>query len=203
MAKLPVLTEKQRLILSIAVISVGTLGLGTVWGFGFKEGRLLDKDIRATRVSLAGALHSLDGLEDLRRQHASAAERTRRLGQLLPDRPDLERVYEILQEAERLAGKSGASAEFTLLAGKPFEDKSRAKKAGAQALAYEEISLELTASGTWAGFVSFLDSLEHSDRLIAVKSFKTSGADNNNPLLYTYKIVVSDSTLKPPPGAPK
>lgn len=199
--QLPAMTEKQRLLLSVGLIALVSVALGVFWGFGLKEQGALGRELEADRVGVQAARKELDGLEELRRLHRESGARGLQLAEALPAHPDLEHVYGILEEAERLAGKAGSGAEFTLLGGKRIEDKAKGVKKPAT-LPYEEIPLELTAEGSWAGFVSFLDSLEHADRLMSVKAFKTTNPSKTNPLLYEYKITLLVYMLKQQPAAP-
>lgn len=203
MARLTVLTEKQRLLISVGVVAVGTVGLGLWWGLGFRASQALEKEVGTLRKSLATAQAAFEKLDDLRREMRDAAEEKRRLAQLLPDQPDLERFMEILKAVEGQAGRlPSGEIDFTLTGGKFIEERLRAgARKTAVNPAYDEWTVELTASGSWTGFISFIDGLEHADRLVAIKSFKTKEPSKKVPHYYEFQLALGVYVLKPPPPA--
>ena len=199
---LPALNEKQRLLVSVAVIVVGSGILGTVWGLGFRESRALDREVASLRSSLQASEQKLAGLEDLRRRVREGAPEARALALLLPDRPDLEPFLETLPAVEAQAGHTPeGEIDFSILTGKAADEKSSKGKKPVANQPYEETTVELTAAGSWAGFVSFLDGLEHASRLVQVRSFRATEPDKANPLLYKYRILLGIYSLRPPAAA--
>ena len=181
------MSETQRLITSVAVI-VGVGGtLAVFWILGLKEAGALSKDVGSAKAALKAAQKTLDDFPDLQRRQRETLSEDRRLSQLLPDQAALDQAYELLGAIEEQAGKSGNEPEFTLSKGKAVIKPAQGKP-GPQNV--EEFTVELEALGTWGGFVSFLDGVEHADRLMTVKSFKTTGNDKTTGLP-TYKIVLS------------
>lgn len=203
MPAMPRMNEKQRLILSVVVIIVGILGLGALWAWGLLKAGTLGEELEKNRQALAVAEKSLASLEEKQRKSRDRAELERRLLQRLPDQKELERVYDVLEEIERQAGQVAGGIAFTFREGKILEDKGKGKKAGPPQ-DFEEILLEVDSFGTWAGFVSFLDGVEHADRLIAVKSFTSSKDDNKDGMSSGFKVLLAVYVLKEPaPEKPK
>lgn len=197
------MSEKQRLAASIGAFAVGGVALALLWAWGLKQTGALNAEIATALAEMKSANKELGDLETLEREFRDRGGQERRLVRMLPDVRDLERVYEVLEEVERQAGQSRDGIDFTLLAGKVVEAKASAGKGGAaKPKDYEEVLLELTASGSWAGYVSFLDGVEHADRLMVVKAFKAVEPDQNNPAFYQYKILLALYVLKVP-EAPK
>ena len=195
------MNETQRLIASIVVIVVGSAILGTVWGLGLKEQGTLKQDVAAARSNLETARRTLDRLDDLLRRQRESLAQDRRRSQMLPDQPRLEVVYETLQAIEEQAGRRGSDAEFTILSGKTVTKPIVANKPQANQN-FEEVLLELEAEGSWAGFVSFLDGIEHADRLMTVKAFRTEESGKGNPLFRIYRITLGVYVMKPQGGQP-
>ncbi len=191
------MTEKHRLILSLVVVLLATAALGTVWGFGYRSERALDNESEGLESRLKQAQADLDGLDSLERRHRESLEQANFLAGQIPAEEDREGVFEILQQTKRQAGQSGGGEEFTIHVGKKVDDKVKAMRK-ALPTTHEEGTLELTVAGTWAGFISFLDGLEHADRLIAVKSFKTEAPSKEDPLTYQYRLTLSYYWLKAP-----
>jgi hypothetical protein len=197
------MSEKQRLAASIGAFAAGGIALALLWGWGLRQAGALNAEIETTGAELKSAHKELGELETLERQFRERGGVERRLIRMLPDGRDLERVYEVLEDVERQAGQSRDAIDFTLLEGKVFEAKTSAgRSVVAKPKEYEEVLLELTMSGSWAGFVSFLDGMEHADRLMAVRAFKAIEPDKNNPAFYQYKVVLALYVLKAP-EAPK
>ena len=202
------MSEKQRLAASIGAFAVGGVGLALLWAWGLRQAGDLHAEIATAGAELKSANKELGELETLQRKFRERGGQERRLIRMLPDGRDLERVYEVLEEVERQAGQTRDGIDFTLLEGKVVEAKTVGGKAGAaKQKDYEEVLLELTASGSWAGFVSFLDGVEHADRLMVIKAFKALEPDKNNPAFYQYKVLLALYVLKAPeapkPAAPK
>ncbi len=197
------MSEKQRLLVSIGAFAAGGVALALLWAWGLRQAGALNAEIATAGADLQSANQELGELETLQRQFRERGGQERRLIRMLPDGRDLERVYEVLEEIERQAGQSRDGIDFTLLEGRVVEEKASAGRgAAAKSKEYETVLLELTASGSWAGFVSFLDGIEHADRLITFRSFKTSEPDKNNPAYYQYKILLVLYVLNAP-EAPK
>ena len=189
------MNETQRLITSITTIVVVGGALVTYWALGLKEAHALSGDVGTAEASLKAAQKTLDDFPDLQRRHRESLSETRRISQLLPDQPALDRAFAILEAIEQQAGKTTGDPDFTLLAGKtvskPVTGKSTLPKD------VEELTVELQAVGSWSGLTSFLDGVEHADRLMVVKNFKTTGADKKAPTLMSYKIVLGIYVMRP------
>ena len=195
--------EKQRLAASIGAFAAGGVALAFLWVLGQRQAGVLNVEIATASADLKSANRELGGLETLQRQFRERGGQERRLIRMLPDVRDLERVYEVLEEVERQAGQTRDGIDFTLLEGQVVEAKAASGKGGAaKPKDYEEVLLELTASGSSAGFVSFLDGVEHADRLLVVKAFRTLEPEKSNPASYQYKILMALYVLKAP-EAPK
>lgn len=194
------MSETQRLVTSIVVIGVIGVGLAVFWILGLKQSHELSQEVSDLAAGLAEKEKKLDGFPDLQRKFRENVSEDRRLAELLPDQNNLDRAFEILAAVEEQAGKSGHDADFTLLTGKAVQKPPTGKPAGPQIV--DEITLEMEAAGSWSGLVSFLDGLEHADRLMFVKSFKTTGASKTNPAYYTYKIVLVLFKMAAPPPPP-
>ncbi len=201
-ASLPTMTEKQRLLISVAVVVLGSVGLGTVWGFGFRQERELDAQSESLERQLKQAQADLALQDELEKRHRESLDLADSLAAQLPAEEDREGVFEILQQAKLQAGEAGGGVEFAIHEGKTVEPKAAQKKL--QVSTCEERTLGLVVAGTWSGFVSFLDGIEHADRLIGVKSFKTDSPAKEDPLTYQYHLTLSYYWLKGPAagGAP-
>lgn len=186
---LPGMSEKQRLVLSIAAATLSSALLGTLWFLGHRESGRILAETAELEGRLKAAEQELDRLPDLQRQYRERGSQERRLTRMLPDRPELERLYEVLADAERLAGQTEdpKQSRFLILSGKVVEEK---KDKGKEKLAYEETRIDLNVQGSWAGLVSFLDSLEHADRLIAVRGYKSEGGKDTSVPTYQIQIAV-------------
>lgn len=193
------MNETQRLWASVgAIVLVGGL-LGTFWGLGLREAGALSDDVGQLKSSLSAAQKKLDDFPDLQRRYRESLSEDRRLTQLLPDQNALDRAFEILENIEEQAGKAGYDADFTLLSGKTVQKPQGRKPSDPSPV--DEFTLEIEAAGSWPGFVSFLDGIDHADRLMTVKSFKTTERDKKNPAACVYKIVLTLYVMKPPPAA--
>ena len=192
------MNESQRLKTSVGVIAGLGVILAAFWVLGLKQSHALSSEVGDAKAALASAEKKINDFPDLQRRFRENMAENRRLSELLPDQYSLDRAIELLGEIEEQAGKAGNESQFSLQKGKTVFKAATGKPTGPQNT--EEVTLEMEAMGTWSGFVSFLDGVEHADRLMTVKSFKTTGNDKATGLP-AYKFVLSLYIMKAPAAA--
>lgn len=113
----------------------------------------------------------IDKIKDLNADYEAMKEETARIDVLLPDKEDL---ATIITSLEAMAGENGL-----LLESISFAPPASPLVATSEASWWKNLSLQVSASGSYLSFKNFLQSVEKNMRLMEVKSTRLTSQEKD------------------------
>lgn len=149
-------------------------------------------DIKNRKAAIAADDQALAAADEFQKKENSLAQKknaidSTALGQLNTFLPDTVDNVQMILDLDALAARTGMTLSNVDVSNDVPSSASGASQS-APADPVGSINLRLSASGTYAAFINFLDGVEHSRRLLDVKSLSVKGTDTG---VYNYGMVIT------------